>query len=213
MRLLPIRHDHGRGSAVGRDAEPERCRYRWGHHQYLPLRHLRARAPGDPARRGGQVMARRRLTRRRLLVAYGAWRAGSAKSNVAGTSDAAGANLHEWVHVARDGTVTVRCGRSEMGQGAFTGIGTLVAEELDCAWKQVRVETGPVAPSFANVAVGEDLLESNGGFAKAQHGWVTTKIAQTVAQQITGGSSSIVDSFQRAREAGAVARAMLVAAA
>lgn len=171
-------------------------------------------------------MARRRVTRRftrrrfliaggaaGLLIAYGAYRVGGAKSGVAGTSDAAGANLNDWVHVAPDGTVTVRCGRSEMGQGAFTGIGTLVAEELDCAWQQVRVETGPVAPSFANVAVGEDLLEGNSGFAKAEHGWVTTKIAETVAQQITGGSSSIVDSFQRAREAGAVARAMLVTAA
>jgi isoquinoline 1-oxidoreductase subunit beta len=168
-------------------------------------------------------MARRRFTRRRfliaggaaagLVVAYGAYRAGSAGRGVAGTSDAAGANLNDWVHVGSDGTVTVRCGRSEMGQGAFTGIGTLVAEELDCAWNQVRVETGPVAPSFANVAVGQDLLESNSGFAKAEHGWVTTKIAETVAQQITGGSSSIVDSFERAREAGAVARAMLVAAA
>jgi isoquinoline 1-oxidoreductase beta subunit len=148
-----------------------------------------------------------------LLVAFGAYRATRKGDSIAGTVDAIGANLDDYIRIAGDGTVTIRCGLSEMGQGVFTGVATLVAEELDCDWQRIRVETGPVLSSFVNLAVVRGLLSPNHGFAQGEGGWLIDKVAGAVAQQITGGSSSIADRFVRAREAGALARTLLVGAA
>ena len=92
-----------------------------------------------------------------------------------------------FVGIAPDNTVTVMIKHLEMGQGTFTGLSTIVAEELDADWSQVRPEGAPAdASRYANAAFGA---------------------------QGTGGSSSISNSWQQLREAGAAARAMLVAAA
>ena len=93
-----------------------------------------------------------------------------------------------FVRIARDGTVTVVAKHVEMGQGAYTGLATLVAEELDADWSRVVVEGAP-----ANAAVCNNLA-----FGTLQG---------------TGGSSAMANSFEQMRKAGASARAMLVAAA
>ena len=75
-----------------------------------------------------------------------------------------------------------------MGQGTYTGLATIVAEELDADWAQIRVESAPAdASKYANLAFG------------------------TI--QGTGGSSAMANSWMQLRNAGATARAMLVAAA
>jgi isoquinoline 1-oxidoreductase beta subunit len=75
-----------------------------------------------------------------------------------------------------------------MGQGAYTGLATLVADELDADWAQVRVEGAPAdAKLYNNLAWGPF--------------------------QGTGGSSSVANSFEQLRKAGATARALLVGAA
>jgi isoquinoline 1-oxidoreductase beta subunit len=73
-----------------------------------------------------------------------------------------------------------------MGQGIWTGLAMLVAEELDCDWSKIKVEHAPAAPVYAHPAFG---------------------------MQMTGGSSSTWSEFERYRNAGAMARAMLVSAA
>lgn len=93
-----------------------------------------------------------------------------------------------FVRIGTDSTVTVISKHVEMGQGTYTGLATIVAEELDAAWPQVRVEGAP-----ANARRYNNLLF--GTF------------------QGTGGSSSIANSWEQLRKAGATARAMLVAAA
>src|SRR6187397_564086 len=75
-----------------------------------------------------------------------------------------------------------------MGQGAYTGLATIVAEELDAAWSQVRVVGAPADASRYN-----NLL------------WGPA--------QGTGGSTAIANSWDQLRTAGATARAMLIAAA
>lgn len=85
-----------------------------------------------------------------------------------------------------DGTVTVIVGKAEMGQGVFTSLPMIVAEELDCDWSRVRVEAAPVAPEYNHPAFGI---------------------------QMTGGSTSVWSSWDPLARAGAAARAMLVAAA
>ncbi len=93
-----------------------------------------------------------------------------------------------FVRIAGDGTVTILAKHVEMGQGSYTGLATLLAEELDADWSQVRVEGAPAnAALYNNLAFGP--------------------------MQGTGGSSAIANSFEQMRKAGASARAMLVSAA
>lgn len=93
-----------------------------------------------------------------------------------------------FVRISADNTVTVIAKHLEMGQGAFTGLATLIAEELDADWGQVIVEGAPGdAKRYNNLDWGP--------------------------YQGTGGSSAIKNAFMQMREAGASARAMLVEAA
>jgi isoquinoline 1-oxidoreductase beta subunit len=93
-----------------------------------------------------------------------------------------------FVRVAPDGTVTVLIKHLDMGQGVSTGLATLVAEELDADWRQMRAEFAPAdASKYANLAFG--------------------------TLQGTGGSSSVANSFEQYRKAGAIARTLLVQAA
>ncbi|WP_457788499.1 molybdopterin cofactor-binding domain-containing protein [Pseudomonas sp. PL-6] len=103
---------------------------------------------------------------------------------------AAGSPLepNAFVRIDLDGTVTVLAKHLEMGQGSYTGLATLLAEELDADWNQVRVEGAPAdAKRYNNLAFG--------------------------AMQGTGGSTAMANSWEQMRNAGAVAKAMLVAAA
>ena len=93
-----------------------------------------------------------------------------------------------FVRIAPDNTVTVIVKHLEMGQGTYTGLATLVAEELDAAWSQVIAEGAP-----ANAALYKNLF-----WGEAQG---------------TGGSTAIANSFSQMRQAGAIARHMLVQAA
>ena len=103
---------------------------------------------------------------------------------VSGTADA---QLNPFVKINADGTVTAIIKHFEMGQGVTTGLTTLIAEELDADWSKVNFEFAP-----ANSAV----------YANLQFGL-----------QGTGGSTAMANSFMQYREAGAVARDLLVRAA
>ncbi|SNR41917.1 xanthine dehydrogenase family protein molybdopterin-binding subunit [Paracoccus sediminis] len=92
-----------------------------------------------------------------------------------------------FVRIGTDDLVTVTIKHIEMGQGPYTGLATLVAEELDADWAQMRAEAAPA----------DDTLYANLAFGA----------------QGTGGSTAIANSFMQMRKAGAAARAMLVAAA
>ncbi len=93
-----------------------------------------------------------------------------------------------FLRVGADNTVTVISKHLEMGQGTYTGLATIVAEEMNAAWSQVRVEGAPAdAKRFNNLLWG--------------------------AAQGTGGSTAIANSWEQLRRAGASARAMLIAAA
>src|SRR5580765_3926139 len=105
-----------------------------------------------------------------------------------GTAAAGAFEPNAFVRIGTDNTVTVIVKHFEMGQGTFTGLPTLVAEELDADWSHVRVEGAP-----ADAATYNNLL------------WSTA--------QGTGGSTALANSWEQMRKAGATARAMLVAAA
>lgn len=97
--------------------------------------------------------------------------------------------LEAYVRIAPDGTITVLSAHMEGGQGCHTGAATLVAEELDADWAQIRVEAAAGNPKlYGNLAWGGTI-------------------------QGTGGSTAMASSWDRYRQAGAAARAMLIAAA
>lgn len=125
-------------------------------------------------------------------------------------------SLNGWIKIARDGMVTVAMHKSEMGQGVHTALQMLIAEELDVPMHMVRPVHAPIDKIYGNVAMLADGLPfhpDNAGTVKRTARWMTAKFARELGLQVTGGSSSVKDSWLPMREAGATARAMLIAAA
>jgi isoquinoline 1-oxidoreductase beta subunit len=91
-----------------------------------------------------------------------------------------------WLRIGTDNRITFLCDRSEMGQGVYTALPMLIAEELGVNLKQVHIEFAPPGTQYNN-----DLLGSH----------------------MTGGSTSVRDAWEKLRKAAAQARAMLIAAA
>jgi isoquinoline 1-oxidoreductase subunit beta len=106
---------------------------------------------------------------------------------LAQAADAAGAEINAWVVVRPDDTVIIRYARAEMGQGSMTSAPMLVAEELDCDWKKVKIE---YASANANV--------------RRKRAW---------GDMASVGSRTIRNSQEYLRKAGATAREMLIGAA
>ncbi|MES2106782.1 MAG: xanthine dehydrogenase family protein molybdopterin-binding subunit [Pseudomonadota bacterium] len=124
--------------------------------------------------------------------------------------------LNGWIKIGKDGTVTVAMHRSEMGQGIHTALQMLVAEELDVPLQMVKPVHAPIDKIYGNVAMLADGLPfhpDGNGAVKRTAQWLTSKTARELGLQVTGGSSSVKDAWGPMREAGAAARAMLVAAA
>ena len=113
--------------------------------------------------------------------------AGPARRAIA-TPAAAAFVPNAFVRIGSDNSVTIIAKHLEMGQGSYTGIATVLSDELDADWSQVAVESAPAdAKRYANLAFG--------------------------TMQGTGGSSAMANSWMQLRQAGARARAMLLSAA
>lgn len=149
-------------------------------------------------------------------VAFGWWRYATPHGNPLETGLAAGeATLNPYVLIDAQG-VTVIAPRAEMGQGIHSTLAALVAEEMDLDWSAIRVLHGPPAAAYYNAAV----LQEGVPFAPTDTGWLAETVrasmdipAKFLGFQITGGSSSIPDAFDKMRLAGAAARTALVMAA
>ncbi len=96
------------------------------------------------------------------------------------------AELNAWLEIATDDSITVLVDRSEMGQGVYTALPMLLAEELEVDFTTIRIVAAPAGDAYVNAG--------NGG-------------------QITGTSNSVSDAWERLRTAGAQARTLLIAAA
>jgi len=94
--------------------------------------------------------------------------------------------MNAFIRIGADDTVTIIVNHSEMGQGVYTSLPMLIAEELECDWTKIRVEAAPVDPAYNHPQWGI---------------------------QGTGGSTSVASEWERSRKVGASAREMLIAAA
>ncbi|MEJ2691448.1 MAG: xanthine dehydrogenase family protein molybdopterin-binding subunit [Candidatus Thiodiazotropha sp.] len=137
------------------------------------------------------------LSRRRFLQGSAGLTLGFCLPVVAGSSGEMGqagnrsTTLFEpnaFLRIGRDNSVTVISKHLEMGQGTYTGLATILADELDADWSMVKVEGAPAdAQRYNNLLWGR--------------------------VQGTGGSTAIANSWEQMRKAGATGRAMLVSAA
>jgi isoquinoline 1-oxidoreductase beta subunit len=146
-----------------------------------------------------ELYSPRRIERRAFLKGAGAagvtaltigfeWSGSQSAQALAAPINPAPFAPNAFVRIGADSSITVISKHVELGQGAYTGLATVLADELDADWSQVRVESAPAdATRYANLAFG--------------------KI------QGTGGSSAIANSWPQLRDAGAKARAMLLTAA
>ena len=124
--------------------------------------------------------------------------------------------LNGWVSVATDGRVTVMLAKSEMGQGVMTSLAMLVAEELDVPLSSIDLMQAPLRSIYGDTSMAADALPfhpDDQGLLKRGAQWMSRKLMRELGLMVTGGSSSIKDSWLPIREAGAAARARLVAAA
>jgi isoquinoline 1-oxidoreductase beta subunit len=92
-----------------------------------------------------------------------------------------------FLRIGEDDSITIIVNKSEMGQGVYTSLPMLLAEELCCDWAKVRVQASPVAPEYNHATFGPVM--------------------------VTGGSTSVRTEWSRLSLAGAAAREMLVTAA
>ncbi len=126
------------------------------------------------------------------------------------------ATFNPYVKIASDGKITIIAPRAEMGQGIMTTLAALVAEELEVGLDQVTVEHGPASGAYFNSGV----LAENAPYASFEHSMIKDSfrsvmgaMGKIISLQITGGSTSTVDAFEKMRHAGALAREMLKGAA
>ena len=91
-----------------------------------------------------------------------------------------------FIRIAPDDSITIVVNKSEMGQGVYTSLPMLIAEELEADWSRISVVSAPVAAVYNHTGFG---------------------------MQMTGGSSSIPSSWDQLRRVGASGRVMLIRAA
>ncbi|MEQ8877251.1 MAG: molybdopterin-dependent oxidoreductase [Phycisphaerales bacterium] len=125
------------------------------------------------------------------------------------------AALTPYVRIDRDG-VTLITPRADMGQGAYHVQAALLAEELDVELEDIRVDPGPPSEAYWNTAMAEEAAEfmvPSQGFLQAGAANAVGALMKVMGLQITGGSTTVPDGFDKLRAAGASARETLKAAA
>jgi isoquinoline 1-oxidoreductase beta subunit len=147
-------------------------------------------------------------------AAFGWWKYKTPYGNpLEGMADTS--TLNPYVLIDADG-VTIIAPRAEMGQGIHTTLAALVAEEMDLDLADVRVIHGPASSAYFNGG----MMREGVPFLPIDESWLANTMrdamvipAKFLGMQMTGGSTSVVDGYDKMRLAGAAARATLVQAA
>lgn len=146
-------------------------------------------------------------------VAFGTWAVVTPHDNPLDPGD--GATFNPWVKLTPGG-VTLIVPHVDLGQGAASMQAMLIAEEMDLAMDGFATDPGPPAPAYWNTAMADDALPflptDRGTLAQAARGAAGAAI-KLMGVQLTGGSTSTADSFDKLRMAGAVARETIKEAA
>ncbi|MCA0244061.1 MAG: molybdopterin-dependent oxidoreductase [Proteobacteria bacterium] len=123
--------------------------------------------------------------------------------------------FNPWVRIDAQG-VTLIAPHADLGQGVRSAQAALIAEELDLAWGQFRVEPGPPSAAYYNTAIADEqvpfLSTDTSAIAEGLRSGIGA-VVKVLGLQVTGGSTTVPDSFVKLRVAGAVARETLKLAA
>src|SRR5215472_6290065 len=206
MRLLPVGPDHVGRSTPCRQPASDRRRHRQRHvRQHLSLRDLCPHSRSDQAggtRAGRVTMLRNPVTSRPIEQTNGVSRRVFRQAAAVGSGLTLGLRLpvgepaaaadvfvpNAFIRIGSDEQIVLTMPYVEMGQGTYTSIPMLIAEELEVDLKDIRLEhAAPNAKLYGNPLLG--------------------------GLQATGNSNAIRAAWQPLRQAGAVARTMLVSAA
>ena len=123
--------------------------------------------------------------------------------------------LTEYVRIDAQG-ITLITPRTDLGQGAYSVQAALIAEELDVRLDQIKVDPGPPSPAYYNTALADEaapFMPTDEGFVAESARGVMDALMKFLGLQITGSSTTVPDSFEKLRIAGAVARETLKLAA
>ncbi|MEL6783891.1 MAG: molybdopterin cofactor-binding domain-containing protein [Pseudomonadota bacterium] len=150
-------------------------------------------------------------------VAFGAYYVNRDHPNpLAGKTAEGEVAFNPYLRITDDNRITIMIPRAEMGQGVTTTLAALLAEELDVELESVKAEIAPAANAYYNAA----MLEEGAGkphfdrsfSAEALRATMGT-VGKVLGLQVTGGSSSTLDAYEKMRMAGATARETLKLAA
>ncbi|WP_129792309.1 xanthine dehydrogenase family protein molybdopterin-binding subunit [Sphingosinicella sp. CPCC 101087] len=146
-----------------------------------------------------------------LVVAWTFW----PRSYSPNLSVAPGETLfNAFLKIANDGRVIVAVPQAEVGQGVYTSLPQILADELGADWRTVSVEPAPVGPLYANTLLAEEAADASAfPAALGVDRWAARQYASREALMLTAGSSSVRAFEGLLREAGAGARALLSKAA
>lgn len=144
-----------------------------------------------------------------LVVGLGGnWYLGKNAYRYSGKGMGEGGSLNAWIRISPDNKITMAVPRSEMGQGVYTSIPMLLAEELEVDMKDINVIFPQPEPAYSNsVLVVHNPKNPDGSMNFME------KVSHFLEAVGTGGSTSIVDGWTYLRTAGAAAREMLITAA
>ena len=146
-----------------------------------------------------------------LIVAWALWPRAYRPNLAAGPGEHM---LDAFVKIGEDGHVAVAVPQAEMGQGVWTALPQILADELGADWRTVSVEPAPTGPLYANELLFAKLAEARAPASLAGAAdRLAGEIAEREALMVTAGSTSIRAFEARFRAAGATARALLCMAA
>ena len=196
----------------------------------MPLRHLSPHTSSGKDRRrqatGAKALSRSgNIARRAFLIGSVAVAGGVAFGVYAYKRTAINPLLNDlddgqtaltpYVRLDQSG-VTIITPRADVGQGAYSIQAALVAEELDIAWDDIKVNPGPPSAAYYNgkvLAEGLPFAATDNSFVARSARVAGDIISEFKALQVTGGSSTVSDAYDKMRAAGAVAREVLLLAA
>lgn len=167
-------------------------------------------APDGQRREGGGF----RLSRRGLLIGGGAavglvvaWQVWPREYEPNLVADAGESLFGAFLKIGTDGRVIVAVPQAELGQGSYTALPQILADELGADWNTIGVEPAPLSPLYANPLFLEDF--ARGTLPTGAGRWAMEEQAERSALMVTGGSTSVRAFEPRLRRAGAAARALL----
>ncbi|MBB4641191.1 xanthine dehydrogenase family protein molybdopterin-binding subunit [Rhizorhapis suberifaciens] len=146
-----------------------------------------------------------------LLIAWALWpRSYSPNLNAAEGEHV----MNAFLKIGRDGQVVVIVPQAELGQGVYTVLPQILADELGADWRTVAVQPAPISPIYANTLLAGEWLGNDMPTLMGRAGdWAVRQYAIRNSVMLTGGSTSLRMFAGSYREAGAAARVLLCKAA